>query len=148
MWSIRLTHSNTALRTPSACPPESQSPFPQTILHCFLDSTNWLYPDPAHRPESETIKKCIYIPTVSWWSQCGTAHISSHHLCVILNSPPCSVFIWTWSDLKALWAEQQKTLLDRANNQQLVQLGPLNKYRIQKILAFWAACFLFEFSQA
>lgn len=55
----------TATHTPVRCLPESQSLFPQTILQCFLQSPNWLYPNPVHRPESETIKNSIYIPAVS-----------------------------------------------------------------------------------
>lgn len=127
--------------------PESHSLFPQTILHCFLQSPNWLYPDPAHRPESETIKNSIYIPAVSTWAPraCGTTHISPHHLCVILNFRPFSIFIWTWPDLKALWTEQRKVLFDHTNNLLLVQRCLLNKYLIQKILALWAGCLLFEF---
>lgn len=88
-------HYNTQPHTLSACLPESQSPFPQTILHCFLQSPNWLYPDPAHRPESETIKNSIYIPAASTWAPtvCVTTHISPHHLCVILDFRPFSIFI-------------------------------------------------------
>lgn len=59
------------------CLPESHSLFPQTILHCFLQSPNWLYPNPAHRPESETIKNSIYIPAVSTWAP--TACDYTHH---------------------------------------------------------------------
>lgn len=59
------------------CLPESHSLFPQTILHCFLQSPNWLYPNPAHRPESETIKNSIYIPAVSTWAP--TACDCTHH---------------------------------------------------------------------
>lgn len=58
-------HNNHML---SACLPESQSPFPRTILHCFLQSPNWLYSDPALRPESQTIKKPIYIPAATTWA--------------------------------------------------------------------------------
>lgn len=64
-------------------PAESQSLFPQTILHCFLQSPNWLYPDPAHRPESETIKNSIYIPAVSTWAPtaCDYTHQPSSSVC-------------------------------------------------------------------
>lgn len=69
--------------TLSACLPESQSLFPQTILHCFLQSPNWLYPDPAHRPESETIKNSIYIPAASTWAPtaCDYTHQPSSSVC-------------------------------------------------------------------
>lgn len=45
-----------------------------------------------------------------------TPHISPHHLCVILNFRPFSIFIWTRPDLKALWTEQRKVLFDHTNN--------------------------------
>lgn len=68
----RHVHNNTQLLSLSACLPESHSPFPETILHCFLQSPNWLYPDPAHRLESEAIKNSIYIPAVSTWAPTST----------------------------------------------------------------------------
>lgn len=83
------------VHTLSASPPESQCLFPQTILHCFLQSPNWLYPDPAHRPESQTIKNSIYIPAASTWAPtaCDYTHIGPHHLWVIFNFGPFSIFI-------------------------------------------------------
>ena len=74
-----------------------------------------------------------------------TPHISPppHHLCVILNYRPFSIFIWTRAPLESFAGQNSaKVLFDHTNNLQLVQRCLLNKYLIRKILAFRAELFI------
>lgn len=66
-----------------------------------------------------------------------------HHLCVILNYRPFSIFIWTRAPLESFAGPNSaKVLFDHTNNLQLVQRCLLNKYLIRKILAFRAELFI------
>lgn len=70
------------------CLPASRNLFLHTIPHCFLQSHNWLCSDPAHGPESETIKSSIYILPVS--SHSKWLHTSSALIiCVWFSTSGC-----------------------------------------------------------
>lgn len=112
----RHVHNNTQLLSLSACLPESHSPFPETILHCFLQSPNWLYPDPAHRLESETIKNSIYIPAVSTWAPTAGdyTHQPSSSVCdfklqavfsIYLNMAKLERFVH-WTEKRSFWSHE------------------------------------------
>lgn len=127
-----VTHNHTP------CLPESQTRFPQTILHCFLQSTNWLYPDPAHRPESETIKNSIYTPAVSTWAPTAcdyTNHQLSSSVCDFKLQAAFHIYLnMTWFESVAGWAKRKLFLIAQ------IKCRLLNTYLIRKILAFMAVC--------
>lgn len=83
-YSLVVSYNVHVQRNYTHCVPESQWIFLHTVPHCFLQSLDWVYLNPAHRPESETIKSSIYFSPMHVGSHGMWPHIiSSHHLYVI-----------------------------------------------------------------